>query len=41
MELLRKMGCHYGQGFFYSRPLNVDSFEEKVEELNNYLPSPS
>ncbi|MGB0204501.1 MAG: EAL domain-containing protein [Neptuniibacter sp.] len=36
MEFLRKTGCHYAQGFFYSRPLNPDKFEERVEELNSY-----
>jgi diguanylate cyclase (GGDEF)-like protein len=36
MEILRKMGCHYAQGYFYSRPLNADEFEAKVETLNSY-----
>ncbi|MGH1431736.1 MAG: EAL domain-containing protein [Neptuniibacter sp.] len=36
MEFLRKMGSHYAQGFFFSRPLNTDEFEDKVVTLNSH-----
>ena len=27
-EMLRKMGCHYGQGYYYSRPVDVAVFDQ-------------
>jgi diguanylate cyclase (GGDEF)-like protein len=30
LECLRKMGCHIFQGFYYSKPLSIDKFEEYV-----------
>ena len=28
-ELIRSLGCEYGQGYYYSRPVNVREFTEK------------
>ncbi|MGH1462997.1 MAG: EAL domain-containing protein [Neptuniibacter sp.] len=39
MEFLRKTGCHYAQGFLFSRPLPPAEFAEKVAELNTYTAS--
>ena len=29
LEALRKMGCRLFQGFYYSKPIPVEDFEEK------------
>ena len=34
-DLLRKMGCCYTQGFFYYRPMALDSFEELLSDDEN------
>lgn len=34
-DLLKKMGCCYTQGFFYYRPMSLDSFEELLSDDNN------
>lgn len=31
-ELLRDVGCHYGQGYLYSKPINADEFVGKFME---------
>lgn len=41
MDFLRKIGCHYAQGFFFAKPLSPEDFENRVKELNDYLPSSS
>jgi EAL domain-containing protein (putative c-di-GMP-specific phosphodiesterase class I) len=28
-DLLRKMGCSQGQGYYFSRPIPTDEFERK------------
>jgi predicted signal transduction protein with EAL and GGDEF domain len=28
VSILRELGCHFGQGFFFSRPLAPDAFAE-------------
>ena len=32
MEALKEMGCDIIQGFYFSKPLPVDEFEQKIEE---------
>jgi EAL domain-containing protein (putative c-di-GMP-specific phosphodiesterase class I) len=32
VDLLRDLGCDYGQGYFFSRPLPADEFEEWLRE---------
>ena len=32
MDLLRSLGCDYGQGYFFSRPLPADEFENWLRE---------
>ena len=34
-NLLKKMGCCYTQGFYYYRPMSLDSFEELLSDDNN------
>lgn len=29
IDLLKKFGCHYAQGYFYSKPIEVDEFNQK------------
>lgn len=28
-DLIKKLGCGYGQGYYYSRPVSVEEFSEK------------
>lgn len=30
-EMLKKFGCRYFQGFYFSKPLKIDDFERLVE----------
>ena len=30
-EILKKFGCRYFQGFYFSRPINIEDFEKMVE----------
>ncbi len=32
LEILRKYGCEYIQGYYYSKPLKVEEFTKKLEE---------
>ena len=39
VDMIYQMGCHTFQGFFFSRPLPVDEFEEKyAEQLSGRFP---
>ena len=29
-QVLRALGCHYGQGYYFSRPENVDEITKKL-----------
>lgn len=31
-QLIKELGCDYGQGYYYSRPINVDQFTEQFLE---------
>jgi EAL domain-containing protein (putative c-di-GMP-specific phosphodiesterase class I) len=33
LDFLRKVNCHYGQGFYYSRPIDTDSAGQVLQEL--------
>jgi diguanylate cyclase (GGDEF)-like protein/PAS domain S-box-containing protein len=33
LDFLRKIHCHYGQGFYYSRPIDTDSAGKVLKEL--------
>lgn len=33
-EILRELGCQYGQGYFFARPLTVEQFETILENRN-------
>ena len=39
LELLRKLGCRYGQGFYFSSPLNAEEIEQSIltEKWNSLL----
>ncbi|KXL53304.1 phytochrome-like protein cph2 [Anaerotignum neopropionicum] len=34
VNLLKLLGCHWVQGFFYSKPLPLDAFETLIEQVN-------
>jgi diguanylate cyclase (GGDEF)-like protein/PAS domain S-box-containing protein len=36
MEILRAMGCDYGQGFYFSRPLRAEAFEAWMHEWQQH-----
>jgi EAL domain-containing protein (putative c-di-GMP-specific phosphodiesterase class I) len=38
LNLLRKLGCPLVQGFYFSKPLPADEFEEKVIRAMQDLP---
>jgi EAL domain-containing protein (putative c-di-GMP-specific phosphodiesterase class I) len=31
-ELLRELGCHYLQGFYFGRPVSEEAIQERLEE---------
>ncbi|MBO5376915.1 MAG: GGDEF domain-containing protein [Ruminiclostridium sp.] len=33
-EILRKLGCHIAQGYFYSKPLSAENMEKMLSELS-------
>ena len=33
--LIRTLGCGYGQGYYYSRPIDEDEFDRKYMEKGN------
>ncbi len=35
-ELLKQMGCHFGQGFLYDRPLDAETFRTRYLQLAGY-----
>jgi EAL domain-containing protein (putative c-di-GMP-specific phosphodiesterase class I) len=37
---LRGMGCEYGQGFFFSHPVDGDEVEELITRAVHQWPSP-
>lgn len=34
LEILKRMGCKYGQGFHFSRPVPADQFLDRVEQID-------
>ena len=34
-ELLRKLGCHIAQGYFYSKPLSAADMEKMLSEQSS------
>ena len=39
ISLLRQMGCRYGQGYYFSKPIPVNEFD-LLKQNGIYLPSP-
>ena len=37
-DIIRRLGCQVGQGYFYDRPLSVDDFSSRISEceLQNF-----
>ena len=40
MQMLGAMGCHYGQGYFLSRPIPASEFTESASDIDRRLASP-
>ena len=40
MKMLGAMGCHYGQGYFLSRPMPADEFAESAKDIDRRLAMP-
>jgi EAL domain-containing protein (putative c-di-GMP-specific phosphodiesterase class I) len=38
IEQLRKLGCRYGQGFYFSKPLPSEEIEKLMKQRANWLP---
>ena len=45
VTILRELGCHYGQGYFFARPLSPDAFAEfalrRVADESHLIPASS
>jgi EAL domain-containing protein (putative c-di-GMP-specific phosphodiesterase class I) len=35
LDALRQLGCHLGQGFYFSRPLPLERIEPLLEQINS------
>jgi diguanylate cyclase (GGDEF)-like protein len=38
LELLEELGCHYGQGYFMSKPLTVEKMDAALRDGRTWLP---